>query len=177
MKSSVKHDFVMPIVVLGAICLVITALLALTNSATEPVITQAALERAEAARSEIIPEAEEFQLLEADGLPATVKEVYGTSNGAGYIFMLTTMGYGGEMDLICGIDPEGKIIAVRTLAHGETKGMGSKTAEEPFRSQFVGKDKNLEGVDAITGATISSTAYLNAIADAFDAFELVTKEG
>jgi len=52
--------------------------------------------------------------------------------------------------------------------------MGSKTAEEPFRSQFPGKDEMLEGVSAISGATISSNAYLGAVADAFEAFRIVT---
>ena len=175
MKSSVKNDFVMPIVVLTAICLVITALLAVTNHFTAPVIAKAAQERAEAARAEIIPEAEGFELIENDELPDTVTEVYSSTNDAGYVFMLTTTGYGGEMDLICGIDNDGRIIAVKTLQHSETKGMGSKTTEEPFRSQFVGKDENLEGVSAISGATISSRAYLGAIQDAFTAFNIITE--
>ena len=176
MKSSAKNDFVMPIVVLTVICLVITALLAVTNSVTEPVITKASQERAQAARSEIIPEADGFELMEIEDLPASVTEVYKTTNDTGYIFMLTTMGYGGEMDLICGIDNDGKIISVKTLSHSETKGMGSKTTEEPFRSQFTGKDESLEGVDAITGATISSKAYFDAIYDAFKAFDIVRGE-
>ena len=175
MKGSVKKDFVMPIVVLTVICLVITAALAITNSFTEPVIAAAAAQRAEAARIEIIPEAEGFEAVEAAGLPGTVSEVYRTTNDCGYIFMLTTIGYGGEMELICGIDNEGRIISVKTLKHGETKGMGSKTTEEPFRSQFVGKDASLEGVDAITGATISSKAYLGAVQDAFEAFEMIAE--
>ena len=172
--SSVKNDFVMPIVVLTVICLVITALLALTNSATQPVIEKAALERAEAARAEIIPEADGFELMEVDNLPGSVTEIYRTTNDTGYVFMLTTMGYGGEMDLILGMDNDGKIIDVKTLKHSETKGMGSKTAEEPFRSQFRGADASLEGVDAITGATISSKAYIGAVADAFAAYEMIT---
>ena len=177
MKSSAKQDFVMPIVVLTVICLIITAALAVTNNFTAPVILQASIERAEAARTEIIPEAEGFELMEVEGLSdaaPSVTEVYKTTNDCGYIFMLSTTGYGGTMSLICGIDNDGKIIAVKTLAHSETKGMGSKTAEEPFRSQFIGKDENLDGVEAISGATISSKAYLGAIADAFAAFNLVT---
>lgn len=177
MKSSVKNDFVIPVVVLTAICLVITALLAVTNHFTEPVSAQNARERAEAARTEIIPEADGFEQVEAENLPATVKEVYATTNDCGYVFMLETMGYGGTMDLICGIDNDGKIISVRTLAHSETKGMGSKTTEEPFRSQFVGKDASLDGVEAISGATISSKAYLGAVNDAFQAFQIVTGGG
>jgi len=176
-SSSVKSDFVMPIVVLTAICLVITALLALTNSATEPVIRQASQERAEKARAEIIPEADGFELVELEGLPESVKEVYRTTNDTGYIFMLSTMGYGGEMSLILGMNNDGTIKEVKTLKHSETKGMGSKTAEDPFRSQFAGKDASLEGVDAITGATISSKAYLKAVADAFAAFDMVSGAG
>lgn len=172
-SSSVKSDFVMPIVVLTVICLVITALLALTNSATEPVIQKASLERAEKARAEIIPEADGFELVEIEGLPDRVKEVYRTTNDTGYIFMLSTMGYGGEMSLILGMNNDGTIKEVKTLKHSETKGMGSKTADDPFRSQFVGKDASLEGVDAITGATISSKAYLEAVADAFAAFDML----
>ena len=173
MKSSAKNDFVMPIAVLTIICLVITALLALTNHATQAVIETAARERAEAARAEIIPEAEGFELMEVEGLPSSVEEVYSTTNDCGYIFMLSTIGYGGEMKLILGMDNDGRIISVKTLEHSETKGLGSKTTEEPFRSQFVGKDENLDDVSAISGATISSTAYLGAVADAFEAFKIV----
>ena len=175
MKSSAKNDFIMPICVLTIICLVITALLALTNSATQSVIENASRERAEAARAEIISEAEGFELMEVEGLPDSVEEVYRTTNDCGYVFMLSTMGYGGEMKLILGMDNDGKIISVKTLEHSETKGMGSKTTEEPFRSQFVGKDENLEGVDMVSGATISSTAYLEAVRDAFEAYNIVTE--
>ena len=63
-------------------------------------------------------------------------------------------------------------LCLLTLKHSETKGMGSKTTEEPFRSQFTGKDSSLEGVQAVSGATISSKAYLGAIGDAFTAWEI-----
>ena len=59
------------------------------------------------------------------------------------------------------------------MSHGETPGLGSKTADAPFYDQFAGQDESLSGVSAITGATISSTAYIGAIRDAFTAFQLV----
>ncbi len=176
MNASVKKDFVQPIAVLVIICLVITALLAVTNHFTAPVIETGAAERAEAARREIIPDAGSFEELSTEGMPESIKGVYRADNGSGVIFMMTVTGYGGDMDLICGIDNDGRIISVKTLDHSETKGMGSKTTEEPFRSQFVGKDSSLEGVDGVSGATISSRAYLGAVRDAFTAWELV-KEG
>ena len=170
--SSIRKDFIAPIVVLALICLVISAALAYTNSVTEPIIEQDALDRAEAARIEVMPEADSFELMDLTGLPETITDVYKATNGVGYVFMITAQGYGGDMDLICGIDSDGKITACKTLAHSETAGLGSKTAGEEFRSQFIGKDSSLDGVSAISGATISSTAYINAINDAFTAYEI-----
>lgn len=167
-----KKDFVFPIVALTAICLLISAALAFTNSFTAPVIAKAAAERAEAARVEVIPDAEGFELLTIDGLPPTVKEAYKTTNDVGYIFMLTASGYGGDIQIICGIRPDGTIIQTKTLLQTETKGLGTKITEEGFAGQFAEKDSTLSGVDTISGATISSKAYINAIKDAFTAFEL-----
>ena len=61
---------------------------------------------------------------------------------------------------------------VNTLSHNETPGLGSKTTEDDFRNQFTGKDETLEGVSAISGATVSSNYYINAVKDAFTAFEI-----
>ena len=159
-----KKEIIMPVVVLAAICLVITAALAFTNSTTAPVIALAAEERADAARHEAIPDASGFVRLNVEGLPDTITEVYGTENNKGY---------GGDMELICGIGNDGRILMCKTLKHSETKGMGSKTADEPFRSQFTGKGADLDGVLPVTGATISSTAYIGAIHDVFTAYEIV----
>ena len=171
-----KKDFIIPILVLVLICLVISAALAFTNSATAPVIEAAAANRAEAARNDVIPDADGFEQLDFDGLPKTVTEVYKATNDIGYIFMLTAKGYGGQMKLICGIDTDGNIIACKTLEQSETKGLGTRVTEEPFESRFAGADASLDGVSAITGATISSTAYIGAVKDAFTAFEIVVKE-
>ena len=58
--KNVWNDFVKPIVVLGVICLVASALLAGTNGLTAPII-QANTERtANANRTELLPEADTF---------------------------------------------------------------------------------------------------------------------
>jgi len=166
-----KKDFVMPILVLTLICLIMSSALAFGNSITQPVIEKAAAERAETARREIIPHADEFVLLKVEGLPKTITDVYETTNNTGFIFMITTTGYGGEIKLICGIAPDGKIIKCMTLAQTETKGLGTIVFDK--ESEYQEKDKNLDGIDAIAGATITSNAYKNGIRDAFDAFEIV----
>ena len=168
-----KKDFAAPILVLSLICLVISGALAFTNSVTEPVIASAAAEREEAARREMIPEASDFETIAAEGLPSTIREVYKSTNDVGYIFMITTSGYGGDIIIICGIAPDGRLIGSRAIEQAETKGLGSRIAEDAYSNQYIGMDSSLNGIVAITGATISSTAYLNAIKDAFTAYEII----
>jgi len=173
-KSDLWPEYLKPIVVLVAICLVISAALAFTNDFTAPAIAKAAKETAESARLEVLPEADSFELLELSNLPETITAVYAADNGAGYVFMITCDGYGGAgtMNLICGINADGLITACKTLSHKETAGLGSKTAEADFKNQFIGSDASLSGVDAITGATISSGYYISAVGDTFAAFKI-----
>ena len=168
-----KKDFVMPILVLALICLAISAALAFTDSITRPIIKSAADERANEAKYQIIPDATGFELLELAGLPDSVTEVHKSTNDVGYIFMITAPGgYGGSIEMICGIDPDGKIISAATLAHSETKGLGTKIDEPDYANQYIGQDSALSGISAIAGATISSNAYYDGIKSAFAAFEI-----
>ena len=177
MTESMKQDFVMPIGVLTLICLVCAALLAFLNGVTSPIIQATETRIAEEARNEVLPDAGGFTEVDVD-LPAdsVVTAVYAANNGSGYVFMITGNGYGGKgtMKLITSVDADGKIIATKTLSHSETAGMGSKTADEPWRSQFTGVSADtLSGVDTISGATISSTNYLNSMRAVFEAFALI----
>ena len=177
MKKSF-NEIIKPVLVLVCICLVVTALLAYINSVTSPIIAKAEEEKTRQAMTEVLSEADSFEKLEIENLPERVTEAYSATNGAGYVFMLTTKGYGGDMKLICGMDADGVIEQCKTLSHAETSGLGSKTAEDPYRNQYCGKSADtLSEVDAITGATISSSAYKNAIEDAFKAYDIVTEAG
>lgn len=177
MKKSF-NEIIKPVLVLVCICLVVTALLAYINSVTSPIIAKAEQKKTEQAMSEVLADADGFEKLEIENLPDRVTEVYTATNGAGYVFMLTTKGYGGDMKLICGMKSDGTIEQSKTLSHAETSGLGSKTAEDPYRNQYSGKSADTLGeVDAITGATISSTAYKNAIEDAFKAYDMIKEAG
>ena len=166
-------DYVIPIVVLAAICLFVSGALAAVNHITEPVITQAEAERAEEARKRIIPEADEFIQLVIEELPEgnAVREVYGTSNDVGFIFVVSPKGYNGNIEIMCGIDPEGRIIMTETLKHAETKGISDPVFAAQDR--YKGEDSSLGGIDAISGATKSFLAYRKGISDAFEVFEIV----
>lgn len=81
-------------------------------------------------------------------------------------------GYGGEVTILAGIESTGILRAVRVLRHRETPGLGSKLADEAFLHQFPGRAADAfplrvrqDGgdIDALTAATISSRAFLEAL--------------
>ena len=95
----------------------------------------------------------------------------------------TMNGFSGEIRVIVGFDKEGTLYNYSVLQHSETPGLGSKM-QEWFRTdknnQSVIGRKLSEGelkvskdggnVDAITAATISSRAFLNAVNRAYSAY-------
>lgn len=173
-------ELMKPVVVLTSICLVVTALLAFVNQLTLPVIVEAEEKAAAAARTEVLPEAKDFQRLTPDALPEGVTDVYEGSNHTGYVILVQTKGYGGLIKLICGIREDGTLSAVKTLSHSETSGVGTKAVDNHsgYRERFVGTTaESYQQVDTITGATISSTAYQKAIGLAFDAYRMIKEAG
>jgi len=169
----VKDDFIKPIAILTIICLVVSGALSLTNGVTAPIINAAAAERARIAMEAIIPHATGFQQVENDSFPRAVREAYKSENDVGFVFIVSVSGFSGDIRVICGIDPDGKVISSKTLSHTETKGIGCILDEERWTVPFDGKDSQLEGISAVTGATISTVAYMNAIREAFVAFDLI----
>ena len=175
-----KKEYFLPVIILLIICLVVSGALAVSNNLTRPVIEAAAVERANAARKSIIPDADGFELLNMESLrnesswPRRITEVYRTTNNTGFIFMITSTGYGGDIKYICGIDMNGKVINTTTLGQSETQGLGTKIFAEGHSGQYKGKDAyGIEDVEAVSGATITSNAFKNGIRDAFAAFEIV----
>lgn len=83
----------------------------------------------------------------------------------GYIVECTSKGYGGPLNLIVGFDKEGNILGVRYAnIPKETPGLGMKTTEISFLDSFIGHNsKDIDDVDAISGATITSDAFKEAI--------------
>jgi electron transport complex protein RnfG len=92
-------------------------------------------------------------------------------------------GFSGEIKIIVGLDVSGKLINYKVLEHSETPGLGSKMEEwfrtDKNRQSVLGADlsqttlkvtKDNGTVDAITGATISSRAFLDAVNRAYAAF-------
>lgn len=102
---------------------------------------------------------------------------------------ITKNGFSGEIVIMYGFDAEGSVCGYKVLKHAETAGLGSKM-QEWFRtekgSQNIlglnpGKNdmrvkKDGGQVDAITAATITSRAFLDALNDAFVAYKKMQEE-
>ncbi|MCQ2420150.1 MAG: FMN-binding protein [Clostridia bacterium] len=169
-------EIIKSVVVLVVICLVVSGLLAVVNSFTAPVSAANAEARAIAARQEVVPAASEFEAIEKE-LPACITSAYlakSGSNTLGYIFTVQGQGFGGTIEVMCAIDPDGRILSCKTMdVSSETSTLGGKTANPEYTEQYAGKDASLEGVNAVSHATITSTAYRGCVENAFAAFELV----
>jgi len=171
-----KQNFVIPILVLTVICLVVSGALAVMDSFTAPIISEANAQRAAEAMNAKIPHAEEFELIDIVGLglPQYIKEVYRTTNDVGYIFIAAKNGFSGDITVICAINNDGRIIATSTLSHTETVGIGTVIEDEKFLNPFSGIDQdNLGNIDTITGATISTRAYIEIIREIFAAYHII----
>lgn len=85
------------------------------------------------------------------------------------------------MPTIVAFDASGKIAGVKFLENSETKGFGSRLYEEPsWSEQFAGMEAQnftLSDIDALSGATLSSKAAVQAINAAIDAYNQVEKGG
>ena len=91
----------------------------------------------------------------------------------GYAFLGVGVGYGGNIDVVVGMENKTTVKGIAVIAHAETPGLGDKILLPNFTDKFVGLDTgeiNLtrDGgkVDAITGATISSRAVVDGVRNA-----------
>lgn len=168
-------EYLIPTITLFIICLVATALLGLTNDVTAPIISKLAVETEINSRKEVFPDAAEFGEAEIKGESSIVPALDENGNTIGYVVVNVAKGYGGDVSVMTGVDTDGKVTGISILSHSETAGLGAKATTEDFRSQFIGlvngitvsKDKAGDNsIDAITGATITSRAVVNAVNEA-----------
>lgn len=171
---------------------VMAALLAGVNGITAQRIAEAKEEKTKAAIEKVLPDAvyiDEFLLGSIRGLetPDRIINVYmayddvkscdpstsGTFTGEMAV-AVAVPGFDGEITMMVGISAEGTVLGISIISHTETAGLGAMAAAdnakgEAFRAQFVGMSGTLAvtkdggGVDALTGATITSRAVVEGV--------------
>ena len=177
-----REDIIKPVGVLLAICIIIPLALSVTNKVTAKKIAELENENSKKNMQSLVS-ADDFEKCSDGGI-----EYYTAIKGgdtAAYIFTESAKGYGGNVSVMTAVKPDGTVAGVAILdVSGETPGLGQNAAKESFYSQYTGlkkvvsllkngaKAENNE-VDAVTGATITSTAVTRAVNTALDDFEEV----
>ena len=178
-------------VTLFVTCVIVAGLLGGVNAITADKIAAINWEKTVEAMKAVVadPDATEF----SDALPVTdemaaapgafgsldsIYEVQVNGQAAGYAIKVVASGSQGNIEMMVGVDADKVITGVSIVSNSETAGIGSKVMDNESTasgvgvlSQFEGKspaDGELvvnKGIDAITGATVSSkgvTAGVNA---------------
>ncbi len=181
-KSFKPKEIFMPTLVLLVICLITALALGLTNMVTEAPIAAINAENLRTGMREVLP-AEEYKAVESYTDAAGEPTVYEASDAsgvlAGMVIITTAKGYGGDVKVMTGI-ADGKISAVKVVdCANETPGLGQNAQKPDFTGQFEGIEGAPEltkggagdgQVDALTGATITSKAVTDAVAEAMEIY-------
>ncbi len=176
--------------ILFAITAVAGLLLGAVYAITSGPIEKQQQKQKEAAYKEVFADAQSFDtydasdavsVLEAGGYSeteVTLEEVMTAKKAdetVGYVMTIVDHeGYGGDIELVVGIQKDGTVNGISFLSISETAGLGMKAKEAEFMDQFAGKQvdafvytktgkTSANEIDALTGATITTSAVTNAV--------------
>lgn len=194
MSKKLKSSFKNMVLVLFLVTLIASTAVAYMNELTKTPIAQAKLDKQIKAIKDVVPAftnnpfKEKIEIKEDDKhtiiiFPAKKNgELIGTA-----VKTYTNKAFGGEFWIMVGFKPDGTIINYSVLEHKETPGLGSKMDlwfkgegkksiinKNPSTTKFI-VSKDGGDIDAITAATISSRAFLDAIDRGYKAFLKQTK--
>lgn len=164
---------------LVSICLVVTLAVAGTRHAFQEEIDAQEWQQKEAAMKELLP-ADSYEAVNTSS-----GEAYAAKTGTettGYLFTTGAYGYGSEVSVMTAIE-KGVVKEIRVLdATEETPGLGQNVVKKSFVQQFknlkeppvITKQKQQPGdIEALTGATKSSSAVVHAVQEALALYEEV----
>ena len=155
-------------VTLLAITGLVAAALAGVNAITKDAIAANQEKKTQDALALVLPDAGNLQKQELTADAGIVSEVY--TDGQSYAVKVLPSGFDGTITMMVGI-ADAKVTGISVISHTETPGLGAVAAAqnakgEAFRSQFVGQEGTLSignQIDAMSGATITSTAVVTGV--------------
>lgn len=120
-----------------------------------------------------------------------IEEVYeavdGNGNVIGYVFSIANRNaYNPPVKIALGITVDGTVTKIAFVEMNETPGKGDHWLEDANKDQFTNRkvdsfvlngDKSTDGIDAVSGATVTSKAVVNAVNAGLDFFRNVIMEG
>ena len=179
------------IALLGAVALLASLLLTQASQLTHADIAAAEARDLQVSLSQVLPEgsfdnalAEDTLMLDSPQGPIKVFRARLHGKVTAVVMKLSPIGYAGPIDLVVGIDADGKVLGVRVLKHKETPGLADQieTSKGRWIFSFDGKSlldpapkdwavKKDGGVfDQFTGATITPRAIVGALKRGLELF-------
>lgn len=159
MKEIIRYGLI-----LALICMVAAGLLAGVHAATKERIAAGLTVEEEASLKEVLPQAEHFLAVKKGNEILYYKATGRSGDFLGVAFKASAKGYSSDIQTMVGMLKDGSLSAIKILFQNETPGLGSRVTENKFMDQFKNKNPDaLGGVQAITGATISSKAVIDSV--------------
>ncbi len=183
--------------ILFAITFIATLLLTLCNYLTKDRIAELAAKNAEIAKQEVLEGATFADIELSDEMIAKLEEEFSfvaaykaerNNEFAGYCINVAPAGFGGNIDMIVGLDSDLNFTGIKIISMAETPGLGAKAQEESFYAQYAnGKKGTLsvvknnpspaeDEIQAISGATITSKAVTDGANAALEIAKILEKE-
>ena len=172
---------------LTVIALVAAAILAALNGVTKEPIAQTQKAKVENAIKQVLPQFASLEDQTVNGHLCHLGynaegELVGAAVEAG-----NDKGFGGHLQAMVGFTADGSIFGYQILETHETPGLGAKAGEwfaKGGKGDIIGKNpaeanltvkKDGGAVDAISGSTITSRAFLDIVNEAYGIFSQITK--
>jgi len=171
---------------LTAIALVAAFALAAINGVTKEPIAQAQEAKVQAAIKAVLPDFDKLEAKDIDGKNINIAyDAEGNMVGAA-IEAGNDNGFGGHLQVMVGFDKDGNVYGYSILESHETPGLGAKAGEwfqKDGKGSIIGRNpetpltvkKDGGDVDAISGSTITSRAFLTAVNDAYKLFTKINQ--
>ncbi len=188
-----------PVIALTIIAALAGLALSGVYSVTKGTIEAQELAKETEAYKAVCPDAASFAVAEnaeeaiaaMEGQTTRVNKAYvakdAAGNTIGYALNVSSKGFGGDVSMAMGLTADGKITGISFTELNETAGLGMKASEPAFRDQFTGKSGTLtlvkggasgeQEIGAITGASVTSNAVINAVNAGLDLYGTVLKGG
>ena len=153
-----------PVIMLTIVVTVCVSLLTYVNSITRDKIIAQEDDKVQSMLSTMFPEMSNYEFEDE------IYTIYADDDKLGYAFIAVGKGYGGDINIMVGLEEDTTIREVSIISQEETPGLGTRIADPPFTGQFIGLDINdvalsRDGgkIDALTSSTISSSAVVDAV--------------
>lgn len=171
---------------LGIIAMLSGLALVVANTATLPGIAAAEQRDLQNSLEQVLPTGfasndlvkDTLSITGANGQPLTVYRARSAAGAIrGVVFQVSGRGYAGDINVLIGLDRDGRILGARVVKHQETPGLGDKieAAKSRWIEDFAGKSlsspppaqwavKKDGGIfDQFAGATITPRAVVKAV--------------